>query len=147
MIPPGRNTTPGAVPAATSRSSATTSGANYNRRGFNVDVLTLTSFRTFPVKYTITGGMLVGRLADKDRGTLLLVLNPGPNGENFTTELPRNLIDSKGASSADTKYLIKIYGKGVDCKEVANNLNAIILSIDFSKDNRFLEMIGTQMTS
>lgn len=32
-------------------------------------------------------------------------------------------------------------------REVANNLNAIILSIDFSKDNRFLEMIGTQMTS
>ena len=86
-------------------------------------------------------------MADKDRSTLLLVLNPGPNGGNFTTELPRNLIDSKGASSGDTKYLIKIYGKGVDYKEVANNLNAIILSIDFSKDNRFLEMIGTQMTS
>ncbi|MGB6673379.1 MAG: hypothetical protein WBE34_13180 [Candidatus Nitrosopolaris sp.] len=86
-------------------------------------------------------------MADKDRSPLLLALNPGPNGGNFTTELPRNLIDSKGASSPDTKCLIKIYGKGVDCKEVANNLNAIILSIDFSKDNRFLEMIGTQMTS
>ena len=147
MISPGRNTTPGAAPAASSRSSATTSGANYNRRGFNnLDVLTFNG-KTFPVKYTITGGILVGRLADKDRSTLLLVINPGPNGENFTTELPRNLIDSKGASSADTKYLIKISGKGVDYKEVANNLNAIILSIDFSKDNRFVEIIGTQMTS
>ncbi len=146
MISPGRNTTPGAAPAA-SRSSATTSGANYNRRRFNnLDVLTFNG-KTFPVKYTITGGILVGRLADKDRSTLLLVLNPGPNGGNFTTELPRNLIHSEGASSADTKYLIKIYGKGVDYKQVANNLNAIILSIDFSKDNRFVEMIGTQMTS
>jgi hypothetical protein len=147
MISPGRNTTLGAAPAASSRSSATTSDANYNRRGFNnLDVLTFDG-KTFPVNYTITGGRLVGRLADKDSSTLLLVLNPGPNGGNFTTELPRNLIDSKGASSADTKYLIKVYDKGVDYKEVANNLNAIILSIDFSKDNRFVEMIGTQMTS
>ncbi|MGB7954156.1 MAG: hypothetical protein WCF23_09260, partial [Candidatus Nitrosopolaris sp.] len=96
MISPGRNTTPGAAPAASSRSSAITSGANYNRRGFNnLDVLTFNG-KTFPVKYTIAGGILVGRLADKDRSTLLLVINPGPNGGNFTTELPRNLIDSKG---------------------------------------------------
>jgi hypothetical protein len=143
MISPGRNTTLGAA----SSSSATTSGANYNRTGFNnLYVLTFNG-KTFPIKYTTTGGKLVGILADKDRSTLVLVLNPSANGGNFTTELPRNLIDSKGASSADTKYLIKIYGKGVDYKEVANNLNAIILSIDFSKDNRFVEMIGTQMTS
>jgi hypothetical protein len=30
---------------------------------------------------------------------------------------------------------------------LANNVNARILSIDFSKDNRFIEIIGTQMTS
>ncbi len=45
---------------------------------------------------------------------------------------PRNIIDSKGASNSDTKYQIKIDGKGVDYKEVANNMNARILSIDFS---------------
>jgi hypothetical protein len=71
----------------------------------------------------------------------VLVFNPGQNGGNLTTELPRNLIDSKGASNADTKYLIKIDGKGVDYKEVANNLDARLLSIDFSKDNRFVEII------
>jgi hypothetical protein len=143
MISPGRNTTLGAP----SSSSATTSGANYNRTGFNnLYVLTFNG-KTFPIKYTITGGKLVGILADKDRSTLVLVLNPSANGGNFTTELPRNLIDSKGASNADTKYLIKIDGKGVDYKEVVNNLNARILTIDFSKDNRFVEIIGTQMAS
>jgi hypothetical protein len=30
---------------------------------------------------------------------------------------------------------------------LANNVNARILSIDFNKDNRFIEIIGTQMTS
>jgi hypothetical protein len=51
------------------------------------------------------------------------------------------LIDSKGSSNADTKYLIIIDGKGVDYKEIANNLNARIIAIDFSKDNRFVEVI------
>ena len=147
MISPGRNTTPGAAPAASSSSSATTSGANYNRTGFNnLYVLTING-KNFPIKYSINGGKLVGILADKDRTTLVLVLNPSGNGGNFTTELPRNVIDSKGASNADTKFLIKIDGKGVDYKELANNVNARILSIDFSKDNRFIEIIGTQMTS
>jgi hypothetical protein len=88
----------------------------------------------------------VGMLADKDKTTLVLVLDPGGNGGNMTIELPRSVIDSKGASNADTKYQIKIDGKGVDYKEVANNVNARILSIGFSKDIRFMDIIGTQMT-
>jgi hypothetical protein len=123
-----------------------TSPPNYNRTGFtNLYVLTING-KNFPIKYTIAGGKLVGILADKDRASVVLVLNPSANGGNFTTELPRNVIDSKGASNADTKFLIKIDGKGVDYKEIANNVNARILSIDFSKDNRFIEIIGTQMT-
>jgi hypothetical protein len=86
-------------------------------------------------------------LADKDRSTLVLVLNPSAKGGNMTIELPRNMIDSKGASNVDTKYQVKIDGKGVDYKEVANNLNARIVSINFSKDNRFMEIIGTTIAS
>jgi hypothetical protein len=134
------------IPAAPAKSSST-AAPSYNRTGFtNLYTLTING-KTFPIKYSINGGKLVGILADKDRSTLVLVLNPSGNGGNFTTELPRNVMDSKGASNADTKYLIKIDGKGVDYKEVANNVNARILSIDFSKDNRFIEIIGTQMTT
>jgi hypothetical protein len=43
--------------------------------------------------------------------------------------------------------LSDILCQGVDYREEANNLNAIILSIDLSKDNRFVEIIGTQMIS
>ena len=119
----------------------------YNRTGFNnLYVLTING-KTFPIKYSIVGGKLVGMLADKDRTTTVLVLNPSGNGGNLTIELPRHVIDSKGASNADTKYLVKIDGKGVDYKEVANNVNARILSINFSKDNRFMEIIGTQIVS
>jgi hypothetical protein len=143
---PATNMTTGAASASTTSPSA--SGLpNYNRTGFtNLYVLTING-KNFPIKYSITGGKLVGILADKDRASSVLVLNPSGNGGSFTIELPRNAIDSKGASNADTKYLIKIDGKGVDYKEVANNVNARILFIDFSKDNRFIEIIGTQMTS
>jgi hypothetical protein len=118
--------------------------ANFNRTGFtNLYVLTSPTGKTFPIKYNIKGGKLVGMLEDKDRTTLALVLNPIAHGGNFTVELARNVIDSKGASNADSIYQIKIDGKGVDYKEVANNVNARILSIDFSKNNRFTEISGT----
>ena len=77
---------------------------------------------------------------------MVVVLNPSAKGGNMTIELPRHVMDSKGASNADTKYQIKIDGKGVDYKEVSNNADARTLSINFSKDNRFVEIIGTQMT-
>ena len=100
---PATNMTTGAASASTTSPSA--SGLpNYNRTGFtNLYVLTING-KNYPIKYSITAGKLVGILADKDRTTLALVLNPSGNGGNFTTELPRNVIDSKGASKADTKY-------------------------------------------
>jgi hypothetical protein len=118
----------------------------YNRTGFNnLYVLTING-KTFPIKYSIAGGKVVGLLGDKDRTTLVLVRDPSAKGGNMTIELPRHVMDSKGASNADTKYQIKIDGKGVDYKEVANNANARTLSINFRKDNRLVEIIGTQMT-
>jgi len=48
------------------------------------------------------------------------------------------------AATLSLNCKVKIDGKGVDYTEVANNMNSRILSIDFSKDNRFLEIIGTQ---
>jgi hypothetical protein len=145
VVTTGNKTT---ISAAPKSSTGSGSIVNINRTGFsNLYHLTLSNGKTFPIKYTIFGGKLVGMLADKDRTTLVLLLNPSANGGNFTLELPKNVLDSKGPSNADTKYQIKIDGKGIDYKEVANNVNARILSIDFSKDNRFIEIIGTQMAS
>lgn len=130
-----------------SSSSSSSNKLALNKTGFtNTYILTING-KIFSIKYDINGGKLVGMLADKDRSTLVLVLNPSAKGGNMTIELPRNMIDSKGASNVDTKYQVKIDGKGVDYKEVANNLNARIASINFSKDNRFMEIIGTTIAS
>ena len=118
----------------------------YNRTGFKSLYVLPINGKTYPIKYSIVGGKAVGLLADTDRTTLVTVLNPGAKGGNMTIEIPRHVMDSKGASNGDTKYQVKIDGKGVDYKELANNANARVLSIDFSKDNRFVEIIGTQMT-
>jgi hypothetical protein len=125
---------------------AKSSTSVYNRTGFNNLYVVTINGKNFPIKYNIAGGKVVGLLADNDRSTLVLVLNPSAKGGNMTIELPRHVIDSKGASNADTKYQVKMDGKGIDYKEIANNANGRTLSINFSKDNRLVEIIGTQMT-
>ena len=139
-----------ASPKNAGGSSSSSSNSNklaLNKTGFtNTYILTING-KIFPIKYDINGGKLVGMLADKDRSTLLLALNPSAKGGNMTIELPRNMIDSKGASNVDTKYQVKIDGKGVDYKEVVNNAYARVLSINFSKDNRFMEIVGTKIAS
>jgi hypothetical protein len=149
--PAQTQTTPSTQTSSSSNGGAPMSsgGGSPNMTGFtNAANLTLKD-KIFPIKYNITGGKLVGLLPDKDKTTVVAVLSPGGSGEKsmiFTIELPRNVIDSKGQGNTDTKFVVKIDNKGVDYKEVANNLNARILGIDFSKGDRVVEITGTQMT-
>ena len=105
------------------------------------------SGKTFPIKYNITGGKLLGVIADNDRSTLVAVIGSSADKGKLTIELPRKVIDSKAQGNVDTKYQIKIDGKGVDYKEMGNSLTERILQIDFSKNDRVIEITGTQMTS
>jgi hypothetical protein len=124
-----------------------TSSSSLNMSHFTNVANLVINGKTFPNKYNITGGKLLGLVADNDKTAVVAVISPGGSGKMvLSIELPRNVIDSKGQGNTDTKFLVKIDGKGVDYKEVANNLNARILGIDFSKDNRIIEITGTQMT-
>jgi hypothetical protein len=141
--------TPSTQPPSSSIGGApmSSSSGSPNMTGFtNAANLTLKD-KIFPIKYNITGGKVVGLLPDKDKTTVVAVLSPGGSGKMvLTIELPRNVIDSKGQGNTDIKFVVKIDNKGVDYKEVANNLNARILGIDFSKGDRVVEITGTQMT-
>ena len=151
ITPAQTQTTPSTQPPSSSNAGAPMSSGSGspNMTGFtNAANLTLKD-KIFPIKYNITGGKLLGLLPDKDKTTLVAVLSPEGSGEKnmiFTIELPRNVIDSKGQGNTDIKFVVKIDNKGVDYKEVANNLNARILGIDFSKGDRVVEITGTQMT-
>jgi hypothetical protein len=118
-----------------------------NRTGFaNISNLVIKD-KTFPIKYNITNGKLLGIVGDKDKTTLVLLLGSSMDNGKLAVELPRNVIDSKGQGNTDTKFNIKIDNKNVDYKEVGTNLNARILQIDFGKDDRMMEITGTEMTS
>ena len=124
-----------------------TSSSSLNMSHFTNVANLVINGKTFPNKYNITGGKLLGLVADNDKTAVVAVISPGGSGKMvLSIELPRNVIDSKGQGNTDTKFIVKIDGKGVDYKEVANNLNARILGIDFSKGDRVVEITGTQMT-
>jgi hypothetical protein len=117
-----------------------------NRTGFaNISNLVIKD-KTFPIKYNITNGKLLGIVGDKDKTTLVLLLGSSVDNGKLAVELPRNVIDSKGQGNTDTKFNIKIDNKDVDYKEVGTNLNARILQIDFGKNDRMMEITGTEMT-
>jgi hypothetical protein len=137
-----------AVPSAiTNSAGGGTSSGSLNMSHFTNAANLVINGKTFPIKYNITGGKLLGLVADNDKTTVVAVISPGGSGKMvLTIELPRNVIDSKGQGNTDTKFLVKIDNKGVEYKDLANNLNARILGIDFSKGDRVIEITGTQMT-
>ena len=118
-----------------------------NRTGFaNISNLVIKD-KTFPIKYNITNGKLLGIIGDKDKTTMIFLLGGTSDNGKLTVELPRNVLDAKSQGNTDTKYHVKIDNKDVDYKEVGTNLNARILQIDISKDDRMMEIAGTQMAS
>ncbi|MGB0025271.1 MAG: hypothetical protein WBP64_00395 [Nitrososphaeraceae archaeon] len=144
IIPQGNKTLITTNPAAVGQ---TNNSQSTNRTGFSYVSNLMVKDKTFPIKYNITNGKLLGMVADKDKTTLVLLLGGTLDNGKLTIELPRNVLDSKSQGNTDTKYNVKIDNRGVDYKEAAANLNARILQIDFGKNDRMLEISGTQMTS
>jgi hypothetical protein len=95
----------------------------------------------------MTKGKLLGIVGDKDKTTLVFILGGTSDNGKLSLEIPRNVLDAKSQGNTDTKYNVRIDNKGVDYKELATNLNARILQIGFNKDDRVLEIAGTQMAS
>jgi hypothetical protein len=132
VIPQGNK-----APITTANSAATGKSNNVeavnNRTGFaNISNLVIKD-KTFPIKYNITNGKLLGIIGDNDKTTLVLLLGSILDNGKLTVELPRNVLDAKSQGNTDAKYNIKIDNKDVDYKEVGTNLNARILQTDFGK--------------
>ena len=145
VIPQGSKAT--ITTANPTAAGQTNNSQGNNRTGFaNISNLVIKD-KTFPIKYNITNGKLLGIVSDKDKTTLVLLLGSSLDNGKLAVELPRNTIDSKGQGNTDTKFNIKIDNKDVDYKEVGTNLNARILQIDFGKDDRMIEITGTETTS
>jgi hypothetical protein len=102
--------------------------------------------KNYPIKYSITTGKLLGVVEDKDKTTLIAVVSTPSDKGTLNIEIPRNLLDDKGQSNADAKYTVHIDGKDATFREASNNKVARTLAIDFNKDARLIEIIGTQVS-
>lgn len=100
--------------------------------------------KSYPIKYNMTTGKLLGLVEDKDKSTLIAIISTPSDKGTLTIELPRNIIDDKGQSNADAKYTVHVDGKDATFRETSNNPNSRTLAIDFNKDARMIEIIGTQ---
>jgi hypothetical protein len=60
--------------------------------------------------------------------------------------IPRNLTDYKVAGGKDGKFVVNINAKqATDFQEILNNQTTRGLEINFGKDDRVIEIVGTQM--
>jgi hypothetical protein len=103
--------------------------------------------KNYPIKYSITTGKLLGVVEDKDKTTLIAVVSTPSDKGTLNIEIPRNILDDKGQSNADAKFTVHVDGKDATFRETANNNVARTLAIDFNKDARLIEIIGTQAST
>ena len=142
VIPQGSKATITTNPTATGQ---TNNSQVKNRTGFTSVSNLVVKDKTFPIKYNITMGKLLGIVGDKDKSTLILLLGGTLDNGKLTVEIPRNVMDAKSQGNTDTKFNVRIDNKGVDYKEIGTNLNARVLQIDLIKDDRMME-IAVQFT-
>ena len=102
---------------------------------------------SYPVKYNITDNAaeVLSMAADKESFKLAITIAPTKDGK-LTVMLPRNLTDFKVAGGKDGKFVVNINAKQVtDLQEISNNQTTRGLEVNFGKDDRVIEIVGTQM--
>src|ERR687892_1845015 len=101
----------------------------------------------YPVKYNITddAAEVLSMVADKESFKLIITIAPTNDGK-LTVMIPRNLTDYKVAGGKDGKFVVNINAKQItDFQEILNNQTTRGLEINFGKDDRVIEIVGTQM--
>jgi hypothetical protein len=109
--------------------------------------VTLSNGKSIPIKYNISTGKLLSLVLDKDKSTLIGVISAPSDKGNLTLEVPRNVVDAKKQGNADAQFTVHVDGKEATFRETSNNKVTRTLSIDFDKDARVIEIIGTQSTA
>jgi hypothetical protein len=114
--------------------------------------LSLPNGKSIPIKYIITTGKLLGLVLDKSRATLNAIISPVStssassagavdNNGNLTTQIPRDVVDNKKEGNADAPFR-----KDATFKENDNTKTTRTLSIQFGKDAKVIDIIGSKST-
>lgn len=135
-----------AIQSAYSQGPPTREQQETNNLNFRTSDVTLDG-NSYPVKYNITDNAaeVLSIVADKESFKLIITIAPTKDGK-LTVMIPRNLTDYKVAGGKDGKFVVNINAKQIsNFQEIANNQTTRGLETNFGKDDRVIEIIGTQM--
>jgi hypothetical protein len=122
--------------------------AQSSNTGFgNTTYLALPNGKSIPIKYMTNTGKVLGVVLDKSRATLDLILSStsSDNG-NLTIQIPRDVVDNKKEGNADAPFRVHVDGKDATFKETANDKTTRTLSIQFNKNAKVVDIIGSTST-
>src|SRR5919205_1316695 len=110
--------------------------------------LALPNGKSIPIKYVINTGKLLGVVLDKSRATLNVILSStsGADNGNLTIQIPRDVVDNKKEGNADAPFRVHVDGKDATFRETDNNKTTRTLSIQFGKDAKVIDIIGSTST-
>src|SRR5919206_3045390 len=109
--------------------------------------LALPNGKSIPIKYVINTGNLLGVVLDKSRATLnVLLSSTSADNGNLTIQIPRDVLDNKKEGNADAPFRVHVDGKDATFKETANTKTTRTLSIQYNKDAKVIDIIGSKST-
>ena len=96
----------------------------------------------FSVRYSITGGKVLGITADVEAKSLLIEIETTSDGM-LTITLPRALIDAKITAEEDDNFFVLADGAESDFSETETTSTERTLEIPFTDGTTEIEIIGT----
>jgi hypothetical protein len=122
--------------------------AQSSNTGFgDTTYLALPNGKSIPIKYIINTGKVLGVALDKSRATLdVLLSSTSADNGNLTIQIPRDVVDNKKEGNADSPFRVHVDGKDATFKETDNSKTARTLSIQFNKDAKVIDIIGSRST-
>ena len=141
-----------------------------NGSGFrNTTYLALPNGKSIPIKYVMNIGKLLGVVLDKSRTTLDVIISPAfvadnnnmtlralisrayvadnnNNYGNLTIQIPRDVVDNKKEGNADAPFRVHVDGKDATVRENYNTKTTRTLSIQFNKNAKVIDIIGSKST-
>src|SRR5919202_811405 len=123
---------------------------NSGSSGFgNTTNLALANGKSIPINYLINTGKVLGLVLDKSRATLSVNISApsaNDNNGNLTIQIPRDVLDNKKEGNADAPFRVHVDGKDATFKENDNTKTTRTLSIQFGKDAKVIDIIGSKST-
>ena len=123
--------------------------AQNSNTGFgNTTNLALPNGKTIPINYLINTGKVLDTSLNKSRTTLRVLISApsaSDNG-NLTIQIPRDVVDNKKEGNADAPFRVHVDGKDATFRETANTKTTRTLSIQFNKDAKVIDIIGSKST-